>query len=58
MAQTIPGGKYLGANKMLHDANGKTIEDVPAAGLPEKQVQEDIAPEPEKTKTKTKPEKA
>ena len=33
MAQTIPGGMYRGVDGLLHDANGKVIQEQPVEAM-------------------------
>ena len=33
MAQTIPGGQYRGVDGLLHDANGKIIQEQPVEAM-------------------------
>lgn len=35
MAQTIPGGMYRGVDGLLHDANGKVIQELTVEAKPE-----------------------
>lgn len=52
--QTVPGGRYLGANGVWHDANGKPLPAPEPEKAPEPVVEPEpepvveIAPEPEK----------